>query len=56
MHFPFDTVKKTDFKHKIEVMHFPFDTKNFPFDTGSFVTALFIKRYLLANSLSNIYY
>ena len=37
MHFPFDTVKKTGFKHKIEVMHFPFDTKNFPFDTGSIV-------------------
>jgi hypothetical protein len=56
MHFPFDTGKFVDFKHKVEVMHFPFDTKNFPFDTGFFVSPLFINGYFLANSISNIYY
>jgi len=54
MHFPFDTGKTIRFKHKTEVMHFPFDTENFPFDTGISVTHLFTTGYFSANSTSNI--
>jgi len=56
MHFPFDTVKRVGFEHKIRVMHFPFDTGNFPFDTKISVTSLFTRGYFSANSISNIYY
>ena len=56
MHFPFDSVRYADFKHKVKVMHFPFDSKNLPFDSGIYVTPLFTRGYFLANSTSNIYY
>jgi len=54
MHFPFDTIKILGFEHKNRVMHFPFDTKNFPFDTKIYITPLFTKGCSLANSISNI--
>ena len=56
MHFRFDTDKIVGFEHKMKVIHFPFDTKNFPFDTKISVTSLFAKGYFTANSVSNIYH
>ena len=47
MHFPFDTVKNSGFKHKTRVMHFPFDTENFPFDTESKLNSFIYKEIAL---------
>lgn len=55
MHFTFDTGRMVGFKHRMGVMHFTFDTKDFTFDTGFFVSPLFIKDYFFANSISNIF-
>ena len=55
MHFPFDSVRYADFKHTAKVMHFPFDSENFPFDSEISVTPLVTMGYFLANSISNIY-
>ena len=54
MHFPFDSVRYVDFKHKVKVMHFPFDSENFPFDSEIYVTPLFTMGSFWANSFSNI--
>jgi hypothetical protein len=47
MHFCFDTVKNSSFKHKNRVMHFCFDTGNFCFDTESKLNSFIYKEIAL---------